>query len=58
MKRLTGFAFRLRAAVIAAFAAVTAFLGFWIKDLALNSDVTSTCRARTRPGGCSPRWTQ
>ena len=30
MKRLTGFAFRHRAAVIVAFAAVTAFFGFWI----------------------------
>ena len=41
MKKLTALVFRFRVPILAAFAALTLFLGYWIKDVRINSDVTS-----------------
>jgi uncharacterized protein len=41
MNRLTQFVFRFRWPIIAVFAALTAFFGFWIKDLRVDSNVVN-----------------
>jgi predicted RND superfamily exporter protein len=41
MKKLTGLVFRYRVPLIAVFAAVTLFFGYWIREIRINSDVTS-----------------